>query len=453
MASNSTCNSDNRKVFQVCNHRAVVLLLFMVLMGAAACQPMQPPAPATTEAITPASTSEPTLTSTATTPPTATIPLTATATLQPTVTPQPAPTATLTSHGDPLLPEPCRPDRGNGVYIRSEDAFCFSIPERFKIQESAPGHAIIVGPALEKTADPIFASLEVTATEVPAGSSLNDLVEEALREFDDFTAWKIVRTPVQVDGEPAVSVEPVPGRLSSRHLYFLHKGTFYKLSFWPVDAKLAQADLSELFTTVTNSFRFLPARQAQAETGKRITGRVLWGNDSVPGGRVELRMPDWRTNPDSLIMKTVADGSGAYVLTNPPVGAYEVVPAWPEGVTDGTLLAPGMPVTVAAGQEVTGVDVWLAKKLKLLEPAAGSEVGATPTLRWEAFPNARFYRVIVTDFATMEGFVGEDTAETSLTLATPLPAGRKLTWVVNALDAQMGLLAEDTIEFTVKKSP
>jgi hypothetical protein len=112
-----------------------------------------------------------------------------------------------------------------------------------------------------------------------------------------------------------------------------------------------------------------------------------------------------------------------------------------------------MPVTIAAGQGVAEVDVWLAKKLKLLEPAAGSEVGATPTLRWEAFPNARLYRVIVTDFATMEGFIGEDTAETSLTLTTPLPAGRKLTWVVNALGEQMSVLAEDTAEFTVKSTP
>jgi hypothetical protein len=318
-----------------------------------------------------------------------------------------------------------------------------------------PGHALIVGPALEKTADPIFASLEVTVTDVPAGSNLGDLVNEALREFVDVTAWEIRRTPTQVGGEAAVIAEPIPGRLSSRHLYFLHGKTFYKLSFWPVGTKLAQADLSELYKSVAGSFRFLPSPAATTDsaTGKNITGRVLWGNDPVPGGRVELRLPDWRTNPNSLIMKAVADGTGAYVLMNPPVGAYEVVPAWPEGVTDGTALAPGMPVTIAAGQGVAGVDVWLAKKLKLLDPAAGSEVGATPTLRWEAFPNARLYRVIVTDFATMEGFIGEDTMETSLTPATPLPVGRKLTWVVNALGEQMSLLAEDTVEFTVKSTP
>jgi hypothetical protein len=51
----------------------------------------------------------------------------------------------------------------------------------------------------------------------------------------------------------------------------------------------------------------------------------------------------------------------------------------------------------------------------------------------------------------MEGFAGEDTAETTLTLTSPLPAGRKLTWVVNALGEGMTLLAEGTGEFTVKK--
>jgi hypothetical protein len=100
-----------------------------------------------------------------------------------------------------------------------------------------------------------------------------------------------------------------------------------------------------------------------------------------------------------------------------------------------------MPVTIAAGQEVMGVDVSLAKKLNLLAPAEGAEVSATPTLRWEAFPKARFYRVVVTDMATMDGFVAEDTPETSLTVAAPLPSGRTLTWVVNALGEGMTLLA------------
>jgi hypothetical protein len=53
----------------------------------------------------------------------------------------------------------------------------------------------------------------------------------------------------------------------------------------------------------------------------------------------------------------------------------------------------------------------------------------------------------------MDGFVAEDTPETSLNVAAPLPAGRTLTWVVNALGEGMTLLAVDTREFTVKREP
>ena len=59
--------------------------------------------------------------------------------------------------------------------------------------------------------------------------------------------------------------------------------------------------------------------------------------------------------------------------------------------------------------------------------------------------------MIVTDFVTMEGFFGEDVTETSVTVATPLPADRKLTLVINVLGEGMSLLAVDSREFTVAK--
>ena len=80
----------------------------------------------------------------------------------------------------------------------------------------------------------------------------------ALAEFADFTAWEIKRAPTEIDGEPAIMVEPVPGRLSGRALHFLHGITFQKLYFWPVDVKVAQADLAELSETVIGSFHYLP---------------------------------------------------------------------------------------------------------------------------------------------------------------------------------------------------
>lgn len=432
---------------------ALLLVLIAVLMTAAGCRSASFPAAAAVEPPVPTLTVQVLPSATEARQPSATLApaATASATVPPAPAAQLEPTPAFTPRGDSSLPEPCRPSSGHRVYTRSEDAFCFSMPERFEVETSSPGYARIAGPALEQNADPIRVTLEITAQDVRTGRTLTGLVDKALAEFADFTAWEIRRIPTEIGGEPAVVVEPIPGLLSGRALYFLHGGAFYKLYFWPVDIELAQSDLVELYETTTGSLHFLsePAASAAA-TGKSIAGRVVWGLAPVPGGRVELRRPDWRTHPDSPIMKTEADSEGSYLLVDPPVGEYEVVPAWPEGVTDGAPLAPGAPVTVAAGQEVAGIDVYLAKRLPVLEPAVGAEVSATPTLRWEAVPNARLYRVIITDFATMEGFYGEDVTGTSVDLATPLPAGRKLTLVINALGEAMSLLAVDSREFGVK---
>jgi len=95
-----------------------------------------------------------------------------------------------------------------------------------------------------------------------------------------------------------------------------------------VDIEIAYTDLSELYETVTDSLRFVPSTSERADwaTGNRVTGRVVWGSEPVPGSRVDLALPDWRTNPNSLVMRAVANGAGEYVFVNPPVGAYEVVP-------------------------------------------------------------------------------------------------------------------------------
>ena len=117
--------------------------------------------------------------------------------------------------------------------------------------------------------------MEVTTKTGPASSTLDGSVDEALAEFADFKAWEIKRTPAKVEGEPAIVVEPVPGRLSGRALYFMHGNTFYKLYFWPAGVKLAQADLAELYETVTGSFRFLPAPATPAAEGVQVAAGPL----------------------------------------------------------------------------------------------------------------------------------------------------------------------------------
>jgi hypothetical protein len=59
--------------------------------------------------------------------------------------------------------------------------------------------------------------------------------------------------------------------------------------------------------------------------------------------------------------------------------------------------------------------------------------------------------VVVVDMETMEGFVGEDTQDTSLTVQQPLKPGRTYTWVVNAMTTPgMYILAEASRRIKVK---
>ena len=109
------------------------------------------------------------------------------------------------------------------------------MPERFEVETSSPGYARIAAPRWSRTPIPSGSRWKSQPQDVQPGSTLTGLVDEALAEFADFTAWEIVRTPTEIGGEPAVVVEPIPGLLSGRALYFLHGGAFYRLYFWPVD--------------------------------------------------------------------------------------------------------------------------------------------------------------------------------------------------------------------------
>ena len=42
-------------------------------------------------------------------------------------------------------------------------------------------------------------------------------------------------TQIQVDGEPAWQVEPVPAMLAYRIVFVGHNGFIFRLMYWPVD--------------------------------------------------------------------------------------------------------------------------------------------------------------------------------------------------------------------------
>jgi len=249
-----------------------------------------------------------------------------------------------------------------------------------------------------------------------------------------------------VGGQPAVLLEGVPGRGMSRDVLMLHNGTLYHFKFQPdVQAPdKAAPDVEALFKAVTYSFALVPASKGETV----VMGQVFWGPDPVPNARVELRNMGWQEGPKSTALaQATADAQGQFRLVSPPVGRYDLVALWP----DGKQLGAGTQVAIAAGTTVSDVKVYLVKEVTLLEPAEGVEVGVTPTLRWQSFPGANLYRVVMVDRETMEGFVGEDTRDTSLTVQQPLKPGRTYTWIVNAMTTPgMHMLAVASREIKVK---
>jgi hypothetical protein len=77
-------------------------------------------------------------------------------------------------------------------------------------------------------------------------------------------------------------------------------------------------------------------------------------------------------------------------------------------------------------------------------------VVARPTLSWASFPNAAQYEVFVIDAGTTELLAHEFVADTRFTVTASLQPGRTYDWVVNAIAADGGLLADGESRFVVQ---
>jgi hypothetical protein len=164
----------------------------------------------------------------------------------------PAPTPVVSS-----LPQTCQVTDLN-VYVDEERGYCFAYPLDFSLDTSAAsqGTILLQGPALDQSSQPIRASLELTAQPVPGGSNLDLLAAAYLNSLGELSVG-ITQNTTTLGGEPAVSLEPVPGILSSRVFLALHNDVLLTLRFHPVDMEAAKPDLEALTQTLSGSFSFL----------------------------------------------------------------------------------------------------------------------------------------------------------------------------------------------------
>ena len=172
-----------------------------------------------------------------------------------------------------------------------------------------------------------------------------------------------------------------------------------------------------------------------------------WGTQPVPNAIVELRTGDWRVNPNAVLQRATTDPEGRYFMANPPAGDYVMCGLFPEGVQERSTCTP---VHIEAGQDVAGIDVMLLRTVYTVGPAVDEQVGTTPTLSWQSFPNAAQYEVFVIDAGTTELVQHEFVTDTQFTVKTALQPGRTYDWVVNAVAADGGLLADVESRFVVQ---
>ena len=179
------------------------------------------------------------------------------ATLQPaTVTPDvmprldPSPTPS-----DSTLPLTCQVTDLN-VYINEMDGFCFAYPTGFTLGDQPSDNPGVRGPNLDNSIEPTYATFGVDVTPAAANMSVREQAEAYFERTDsnmDVATW----TEMQVGGEPAWSVEPIPTIGAWRMVFVEHNGSLFRLAYWPVDAEIARADVEELTQTTLGSFAFL----------------------------------------------------------------------------------------------------------------------------------------------------------------------------------------------------
>lgn len=186
----------------------------------------------------------------------------------------PAPTA------PPELPISCRNATQNTLLHISRDAnYCHRYPVRFSIHypDNPENHTTyVIGPFLKSDGpEPPQAALWISSSPNAAGQTLTQAVDAIIwRDMASITDTQrpidptliasapFTRTITTIGGEPAEIVDGLPGIMSTRQAFIIHKGQLFTLGvspnpdFEPLFVEV-QPDATAVWETVIATFAFL----------------------------------------------------------------------------------------------------------------------------------------------------------------------------------------------------
>jgi len=142
------------------------------------------------------------------------------------------------------------------VYTNEADGYCFAYPSRFTLGDQPSDKPDVRGPAIDDSAEPIHATLSVEVSPAAMDQSPQEQAAAYLKEFSVVDPATFTWSQIQVAGESAWEVEPIPAMLAYRIVFVQHNGFMFRLMYWPVDIPEAQADLNDLTQTTLGSFAF-----------------------------------------------------------------------------------------------------------------------------------------------------------------------------------------------------
>lgn len=154
------------------------------------------------------------------------------------------------------LPETCRPSEGLSPYVDPGGRYCLLYPTYFRIADVTMDRAGFIGPALDDSIEPVFAALGVSVNGPAGERTLAQVVDEYVAANSG--GLPTTRTPLTIGGEPAEMVEGLPGRTPHSQIFFIHAGTVYQLSVFPLGPDFANAapDIDAVWNAVRESFTF-----------------------------------------------------------------------------------------------------------------------------------------------------------------------------------------------------
>ncbi len=162
----------------------------------------------------------------------------------------------------------------------------------------------------------------------------------------------------------------------------------------------------------------------------RISGKVTTDKgDPVSFGVVFIGHPlDAKVDPGVVIGQTGTNKAGEFSFNGfgIPSGDYVI---WVESSNSFESMF-FVPLTV--NKQELEVSIRVTQTFNTLSPTPGATVSTTPTLSWEAVPDAVRYLVMVGDPVTNEEIVYQITDATNVTIELPLEANRNYSWSVGA---------------------